>query len=126
VRSCCACDRVIVHHRISRACKGRQTPVLSQSPGASVETQSERVFRIICRKPSELAHVGWILFQTHFVNVCDVTAVSGSAENRSNAYPQTFSSLTLVCHSERSLVNRWRLMKCSRGTTELMSHSMQG
>jgi len=56
--------------------------------GASVETQSERVFRVICRKPSELAHVGWTLFQTHFVNVCDVTAVSGSAVNRASAYPK--------------------------------------
>jgi len=56
--------------------------------GASVQPQSERVFRIICKKPNELARVGWALFHTHFTNVCHVVRTSGLAEDRARAYPK--------------------------------------
>jgi len=54
--------------------------------GASVQPQSEKVVRITCRKPTELARVGWMLFHTHFATFCDVIATSGSAEARASAY----------------------------------------
>jgi hypothetical protein len=54
--------------------------------GASVEPKSERVFRIICSKPNQHAHVGWALFQTHFSSLCRVIGTSGGAEDRATAY----------------------------------------
>jgi hypothetical protein len=56
--------------------------------GAAVEQETERVFRVICSKRKQLAHVGWALFHTHFSNLCRVVATSGEAENRASAYPK--------------------------------------
>jgi hypothetical protein len=60
---------------------------LSES-GASVEPQSERVFRVVCRKPNELASVGWAVFHTHFAKICRVIGTSGMAEAHASAYPK--------------------------------------
>lgn len=54
--------------------------------GSEVKAQGERRFEIACPKPSELAMVGWSLFQTHFSRLCRVVATSGSAEARATAY----------------------------------------
>ena len=55
---------------------------------ASVEKVTERRFRVLCSKSSQLAHVGWALFHTHFVDLCAVVSTSGDAEARANAYPK--------------------------------------
>jgi hypothetical protein len=60
---------------------------LSES-GASLQPQSERVFRVVCRKPNELASVGWAIFHTHFAKICRVIGTSGSAEAQATAYPK--------------------------------------
>jgi hypothetical protein len=54
--------------------------------GASVERHADHVFRVVCSKPSELAHVGWVLFHTHLSDLCRVTSTSGGAEPRASAY----------------------------------------
>jgi hypothetical protein len=54
--------------------------------GASVESQGEQTFRIVCSKRAQLAMVGWALFHTHFSRLCRVVASSGSAEVRADAY----------------------------------------
>jgi len=54
--------------------------------GASVERHADYVFRVVCSKPSELAHVGWVLFHTHLSDLCRVTSTSGGAEARASAY----------------------------------------
>jgi hypothetical protein len=56
--------------------------------GAAVEQENERVFRVVCSKPKQLAHVGWALFHTHFSNLCRVIATSGKAEDRAGRYPK--------------------------------------
>ena len=37
--------------------------------GASVEQDSERVFRVVCTKLNQLTRVGWALFHTQFSNM---------------------------------------------------------
>jgi len=54
--------------------------------GASVERHADHVFRVVCSKPVELAHVGWLLFHTHLSDLCRVTSTSGGAEARAGAY----------------------------------------
>ena len=54
--------------------------------GASVERHADHVFRVVCSKPSELAHVGWVLFHTHLSDLCRVISTSGGAEARASAY----------------------------------------
>jgi hypothetical protein len=56
--------------------------------GASIEETGDRLFRVVCSKPKQLAHVGWTLFHTHFRDLCRVVAVSGGAEAQASAYPK--------------------------------------
>jgi hypothetical protein len=56
--------------------------------GAAVERQTDRIFRVLCSKPNQLAHVGWALYHTHLANLCQVTSTSGGAEARASAYPK--------------------------------------
>ena len=57
--------------------------------GAAVEQENERVFRVVCSKPKQLAHVGWALFHTHFFKPlsshCYVWRRRGSRERISKA-----------------------------------------
>jgi hypothetical protein len=55
--------------------------------GASVEQKTERRFRITCSRETQLAHVGWALFHTHFRGKCRVVATSGGAVAEASAYP---------------------------------------
>ena len=50
--------------------------------GASVEPQSQHVFRVLCSKPKQLQYVGWMLFQTHFSAMCHVISTTGEAQAR--------------------------------------------
>jgi hypothetical protein len=59
--------------------------------GASVEPQSERVYVVVCSRPQQLAHVGWLLFHSHLRNLCRVVSTSGGAEARASAYPKPSS-----------------------------------
>ena len=54
--------------------------------GAQVETLGSHTFLIVCDKPTQLNHVGWALYQSHFVNLCRVVGTSGDAVPRANAY----------------------------------------
>jgi len=59
-----------------------------RNTGASVEAQSDRMFLVVCSKPNQLAHVGWLLFHSHLQNLCLVISTSGGAESRASAYPK--------------------------------------
>jgi hypothetical protein len=59
-----------------------------KNTGALVEPQSERVFLVVCLRPQQLAHAGWLLFHSHFQNLCRVISTSGGAEARASAYPK--------------------------------------
>jgi len=59
--------------------------------GASVEPQSERVYAVVCSRPQQLAHVGWLLFHSHLCNLCRVVSTSVGAEARASAYPKPSS-----------------------------------
>ena len=53
---------------------------------AEIRTQGQRKCEIVCLRKSQLAKVGWALFQTHFSQLCKVVAVTGAAEARADAY----------------------------------------
>jgi len=53
---------------------------------AEVRELGERRFEIVCQRARQLAMVGWLLFQSHFAQLCRVTATSGIAEDRADAY----------------------------------------
>jgi hypothetical protein len=57
-----------------------------RNAGASVVPQNDRTFLIVCSKPNQLAHVGWLLFHSHFQNLCRVISTSGGADSRASAY----------------------------------------
>jgi hypothetical protein len=63
-----------------------------RNTGASVETQTDRVFLGSCARPPELAHVVRLLFHIHFRNLCRVLSASGGAEARASAYQKPPSS----------------------------------
>ena len=59
--------------------------------GATVETRNEQTATIFCSKPNQLAHVGWLLFHSHFNRLCRVVATSGEAQSKASAYPKPTS-----------------------------------
>jgi hypothetical protein len=54
--------------------------------GAEVKARGGRTFDIVCSKPSQLARIGWSLYETHFSRLCRVVATSGSAKARASEY----------------------------------------
>jgi hypothetical protein len=60
--------------------------------GAIVELHSEQSASILCLKPNQLAHVGWLLFHSHFNRLCSIVATSGEAQAKASAYPSPTSS----------------------------------
>ena len=69
--------------------------------GASVDPQSERVYAVVCSRPQQLAHVGWLLFHSHLRNLCRVVSTSGGAEARERI------SETLRHVTRRSCAESW-------------------
>lgn len=54
--------------------------------GAEIVALGGGRFQIVCHRQREIAIIGWSLFQTHFTQLCHVTATSGFAEARADAY----------------------------------------
>src|SRR5258705_13813979 len=66
------------------------TITFSASEGrASIERQTDRVFRVGCTEPKQLSFVGQRLFSPAFSRICQVTSTSGIAEARASAYAAT-------------------------------------
>src|SRR5258708_35947492 len=57
--------------------------------GASIERQTDRVFRVGCTEPKQLSFVAQRLFSPAFSRICHVTSTSGIAEARASAYAAT-------------------------------------
>jgi len=53
---------------------------------AEIKAHGQRKYEIVCLRKSQLAKVGWALFQTHFSQLCSVVDVTGTAEPRADAY----------------------------------------
>ena len=47
-----------------------------KNTGSLAEPQSERVFLVVCLRPQQLAHVGWLLFHSH-VQIYSSTLMGG-------------------------------------------------
>jgi len=62
-----------------------------KNTGASVEPNGERSAVVVCSRRNQLAHVGWLLFHSHFKNLSRVISTSGGAEARASAYPKPSS-----------------------------------
>jgi len=59
-----------------------------RNTGAVVEHRNDRVFAVVCLRPQQLAHVGWLLFHSHLRNICLVVSAAGGAETKASAYPK--------------------------------------
>ena len=54
--------------------------------GAEIKALGDARFEIVCRRQRQLAMIGWSLFQTHFAQLCRVTATSGLAKASGDRY----------------------------------------
>lgn len=65
------------------------TVALLHNKGASVEVQTERVWRIACTEPKQVSFVGRLLYSPGLTRVCHVTSTTGIAVARASAYIPT-------------------------------------
>ncbi len=54
--------------------------------GATINSESDCVFQVVCGRPNELSRVGRLLFRSHLRKICTVVATSGIAKPRADAY----------------------------------------
>ena len=61
---------------------------LTTEIGVSIEKEGDHLYRVLCTRDSQVQHVGWSLFHTHYNSLCKVVSTSGAAVTKASAYSQ--------------------------------------